>query len=354
MCFEERKKPACIVVSLSVVVILCGFIMFICSIVFAAQQDDSISNVSDAAKSFANGSFATLLIFSMWAMAVGFSGTLCFCKWCAEGSICWPILYGVTLFVAWIIFLIMGSVVTSVSISGPEQIQAFCDGESSENVDWIRDSVDEIDSTINHFASQYMCSYLCPCEAVAMSPWLQESDETLNSFNRTKYPPTGTGTNSDWRYDAYGNLRLLGYDINDPLPPGRPRYFQNFTQCSDWLISEKEAARDDPDYETSVYYDMPSENMIEAGVSLLSYFEEKYTCSGVCDTALFYYALDLSEGVPRENCLANIKEEIGGTLSYLGVAALVCGIVMFFLWICQYALWKRYEPSKDEGFDNRN
>lgn len=106
--------------SLSVIVMLCGFIMFICSIVFASQQEDSISNVSEAAEKFSNGSFATLLIFSLWAMAVGFSGTLCFCKWCAEGSICWPIIYGVTLFVAWIMFVIMGAVVTSMSVTGPE------------------------------------------------------------------------------------------------------------------------------------------------------------------------------------------------------------------------------------------
>jgi hypothetical protein len=53
-------------------------------------------------------------------MAVGFSGTLCFCKWCAEGSICWPIIYGVTLFVAWVMFVIMGAVVTSISVTGPE------------------------------------------------------------------------------------------------------------------------------------------------------------------------------------------------------------------------------------------
>jgi hypothetical protein len=50
MCFEERKKPACIVVSLSVIVILCGFIMFISSVVFASQQEDSFSNVSEAAQ----------------------------------------------------------------------------------------------------------------------------------------------------------------------------------------------------------------------------------------------------------------------------------------------------------------
>lgn len=138
------------------------------------------------------------------------------------------------------------------------------------------------------------------------------------------------------------------------VPANRPRYFQNFTQCSEYLISEKEAAREKDDYNTTIYYDMPNENMISAGVALLSYFERKYSCSVVCEPSLFYYSLDLSEGVPRESCLANIKEEIGGSLSYLGGAALTCGIVMFLLWICQYALWRRYEPSRGSGFDNRN
>lgn len=62
--------------------------------------------------------------------------------------------------------------------------------------------MDEVDGVINSFSSSYMCSYLCPCDVTQMSEWYQLSDEKLNSYARTKYPP-GVDANSDWRWDAY-------------------------------------------------------------------------------------------------------------------------------------------------------
>jgi hypothetical protein len=67
---------------------------------------------------------------------------------------------------------------------------------------------------------------------------------------------------------------------------------------------------------------------------ILGYFENKYTCSGACRPALFYYSLDLSKGAPTKNCLSFLKEEIGASLNYLGIAALVCGFIMSLIWCC--------------------
>lgn len=114
--------------SLSIIVIMCGIVMLVNSIVFAARQGDSMSSVNEAAKTFSRGIVAALLVFSIWALGVGISGLMCFCKWCREGGCCWAVIYGCVLFIAWIFFIIMGSIVTGISMSGPETIQAFCDG----------------------------------------------------------------------------------------------------------------------------------------------------------------------------------------------------------------------------------
>lgn len=127
-----------------------------------------------------------------------------------------------------------------------------------------------------------MCSYLCPCEETKYAEWLTLDDDYLFSFNRTKLLPSGTGNDADWRWDYQNYNRLVGYSVYDVVAPNRPRYFQNFTQCAKYLISEKEAARKKDDYNTTIYYYMPYEHMISAGVALLSYFERKYSCSGVC------------------------------------------------------------------------
>jgi hypothetical protein len=47
----------------------------------------------------------------------------------------------------------------------------------------------------------------------------------------------------------------------------------------------------------------------------------------------------------------DMKTEIGSSLSYLGITALVTGFLMFFVWIFQYCLWRSWEV--DPKFDNR-
>jgi len=91
------------------------------------------------------------------------------------------------------------------------------------------------------------------------------------------------------------------------------------------------------------YYDVPEGKDIETAISLLSFFERKYVCSGICTPALFYYSLSLEKGIPTDTCLSYLKEEIGDSLTYLGVASVVTGVVILLIFIFQYALWCKYE-----------
>lgn len=65
-------------------------------------------------------------------------------------------------------------------------------------------------------------------------------------------------------------------------------------------------------------------------------------CSGICESALFYYALDVAEGRPKQVCLMYLKDEVQNNLSYMGVSAIVAGLVMLFTFIFQYCLWADY------------
>jgi len=73
---------------------------------------------------------------------------------------------------------------------------------------------------------------------------------------------------------------------------------------------------------------------VDTGIATIAYFEDKYTCSGICKTPLFFYSLDLTKGVPNETCLTHLKSEIGDSMTYLGVTALALGLVMMVIWIC--------------------
>lgn len=76
---------------------------------------------------------------------------------------------------------------------------------------------------------------------------------------------------------------------------------------------------------------------------MLEWFEKKYTCSGICSPGLFYYSLDVSEGIPDTSCLLHLKSEITDSLTGIGVCAIICGILMCLTSLVQYSLWCKYE-----------
>jgi len=86
----------------------------------------------------------------------------------------------------------------------------------------------------------------------------------------------------------------------------------------------------------------------------LSYFEQKYECSGVCHSSLFFYDLDLNEGPPVETCLKYMKEEVSGDLQYLGYTSLAVGIICMLIWVVQYILWLKFAPVKEDHPYARN
>lgn len=140
--------------------------------------------------------FGSLLAFSIIALITGASGMTCACGPCKPASTCyrvWPILYGVALFFVWLIYFIVGGIVTGISTTGPQMIQDVCDG-NIENTDWISEGIEEVDITIGSYQSQMMCSLFCPCSALDAQPWLDMQEDELNEWKRTKKPVTNTGT----------------------------------------------------------------------------------------------------------------------------------------------------------------
>ena len=86
-------------------------------------------------------------------------------------------------------------------------------------------------------------------------------------------------------------------------------------------------------------------------MTILTFFEQKYACSGICNPALFYYSLSTSVGAPSIPCLVYLRSEIGDSLIYLGIVSILGGIIMGLIWCCQYAMWRKY-PDDDEPASN--
>lgn len=124
MCFKEREKPAKIVVFLSVLVILCGVVMFIESVVYQSTGNNiftaDLGTWTENVAKFKNVTGGFLIAFSLVAFFTGIGGASCNCGPCAKGNICYPIIYGILIMFVWIVVLVIGIVLTAVSFAGPE------------------------------------------------------------------------------------------------------------------------------------------------------------------------------------------------------------------------------------------
>lgn len=312
MCFPTRKLPSLIVSGLSAVVVILGLILLIMAIIFQTGESvltADMGDLSDFAALFRNGIFAVVLIFSLLALAVGAFGVGFQCKPCRKSPCGFAVCYGISIGLIWIVFIIVGSIVTAVSTVSSENIGKMCDGDASVG-DGAAAYFSDIDGLLNNQTANNMCSTICPCDSAAAAPWMALDEATLNYWNRTKSPTTTA---------AQRAKDITSLDVSGSVV--------NYLDCF--------AAVDEEINDLT-------------GVKIIRFFEGKYSCSGVCTTGLFFMSLDLSKGVPDETCLAHIQTEIKGSMQYIGITVLLSGVFMFFVWVFQYCLWKKFDSDPYE------
>ena len=100
------------------------------------------------------------------------------------------------------------------------------------------------------------------------------------------------------------------------------------------------------------YQKMAKGKEYQAGFGLIKSFESKFDCSGICDESLFYYTLPMNRGPPQSTCIVHMKDVISSNLTYMGLSATLCGLIMIFMWICQYTLWKKKYYDEDVKKEN--
>jgi hypothetical protein len=128
MCFKQRRVPAIIVSILSILVAILGLIMLIESIVYQTKPSILTAELGDLdgpVFAFRIGTFVAMIIAALLAICVGCFGSCCTFKPCIKHrgySIC----FGLTITLIWIIFIVVGGVMTSISEMGPKQIDLIC------------------------------------------------------------------------------------------------------------------------------------------------------------------------------------------------------------------------------------
>jgi hypothetical protein len=300
--------------------------MLICAIVF--ETDVSIwtadlGTLTDVTKLFRQTAFTIVLISALLAIGLGIGGSMCMCSFCA--NCCAAVAYGIFLFFAWILFLVAGGVVVAVANLGVDITSKICaqSGFTDPVQEVVATALGEIDSTLSVAVDVTMCSSVCKCENDEANKGLVQStdDATLKAHFRTKATaPINSITNTPELQDSNG---LYYFQWGNKGDAG---VYDTYFNCITTEGAKNGAAEAD-----------------QTSVKLIGFFEKKYNCSGICKTPLFYATLPMSSGWPQEACLKNIQAEISNSSMYVGVIALIVGILMFGAWVMQYCLWKKFD-----------
>ena len=158
-----------------------------------------------------------------------------------------------------------------------------------------------------------MCSRECPCPNVPnKNTWLDLDEEYLNKIGRTGLKISTQGYTE---FDFSGEGAIV---------------YRKFSDCYKDILAGK-TSRVQP--EVAEFRNRWKENQLSLAVDFANYFETTYQCSGICESAIFFYALEVIEGKPDKVCLMFLKEEVQSNLSYMGVASIVAGLVMLFTFI---------------------
>ena len=120
--------------------------------------------------------------------------------------------------------------------------------------------------------------------------------------------------------------------------------YDSFEQCVDDIRAGNKKIV--PQEKIDELNEMFEKKETKMGIQALEYLEKNYQCSGVCETAMFFWSLKMEDGPPTETCNRHIKHFVSSNFKVLGIVTLLAGLVMLCLWCCQYNLWKKEEKRK--------
>lgn len=149
------------------------------------------------------------------------------------------------------------------------------------------------------------------------------TNEELAPYSRTNDAPPSSA-DAGFTVNSDGDLVYFMYFV----APDSDEVTETYVDC---LSKQDEADDTERDYSAE-----------EIAVKTISFFENKYSCAGICTAPLFYASRGLDAGIPVEPCLGMVQREIADSSLYLGITSLIIGILMFITWVMQYCLWKSY------------
>jgi len=133
MCFKDRKTPATIVMAMSALLIVLGFILVVMSVVFFNRDNilrADLGELTEYVKLFKVSIFGLIIFGALVTIITGIFGTMCRCKPCHHR--CYIITWGTSLTFVWVLFIIVGAVIMGNALGAPKYIGEVCKGTYNE------------------------------------------------------------------------------------------------------------------------------------------------------------------------------------------------------------------------------
>lgn len=66
-------------------------------------------------------------------------------------------------------------------------------------------------------------------------------------------------------------------------------------------------------------------------INVVKFMESEYSCSGMCNPALFYFTQSIKTGLPTQGCIKPFVKDIGLLFRDLGITMMSAGLFFFLM-----------------------
>ena len=307
--------------------------------------------------------FIGLVIFSLLTIV---AATMGFCAKCCK-SWCFNICFGTLLLPVWIVVTVIGAAALFVAVAAEDRVEEECNKLLEKASDLVDDrfgdqinaeldaatgdivadlnpgtgsgldfgsggfgrdsfiddislckqytSLDKITIDLDIYdqigINEFMCSDDCPCLKDVPT---EEEWSTITTLEGRDLPCKAW--NFEGTFETYKECILNADTVSNVSVSGAA--FKIFAK----------KFRDQEDFNTIMEW--------------IEFFEEEYTCAGICTPAQFSWSQSIANGVPTKSCIGSIKDDLTSSFTGLAGATLASGILLFFIWIMQYCLWRKF------------
>ena len=370
MCFSDRKKPMCCIMVMSGLAVICGLVMIAFAFIFTnqdvlKQMEKEDEKIEDGRKLL----FIGLVIFSLLTIV---AATMGFCAKCCK-SWCFNICFGTLLLPVWIVVTVIGAAALFVAVAAEDRVEDECNKLLEKTSQLIDDRFgDQINAELDAATGDIVAD-LNPGTGSSLSgsdfggfsggsgsfadAFIQEAEVCkvytsldkvvidldiydqigINEFMcSSDCPCKDVPTKTDWTSITVLEGRALPCKAWNFAGT-----FETYKECilsaeSVSTISGSGAAfkifakkfREQDDFNTIMEW--------------IEFFEEEYNCAGICTPAKFSWSQSIALGLPTKSCINSIKDDLTDSFTGLAAATLTSGILLFFIWIMQYCLWRKF------------